>query len=103
MKLYYNFYSIVIIFEKTKKNFEKNIRHCLLLSEVKSHLWMFSVTILWSVRYGPIVMATISLMHLMITFQYGYSSVHEPSTPIRYSHQHPYTVTVQPVNTYFYV
>jgi hypothetical protein len=61
---------------------------------------MFPVTILWSVRYGPMVMVTISLMHLAITFWYGYSSVHEPSTPVRYSCQRLYMVTVPLVNTY---
>jgi hypothetical protein len=65
-----------------------------------SGLGMFPITILWSVWYGPTVTATVSLMHLAITFRYGYGSVHEPSTPIRYGRQRLYTVTVPLVNTY---
>jgi hypothetical protein len=60
-------------------------------------LGMFPITVLQSVQYSPTVTVTVSLMHLAITFQYGYSSVHEPSTPVRYGRQRPYMVTV---NTY---
>jgi hypothetical protein len=61
---------------------------------------MFLITILRSVQYSPTVTATVSLMHLAITFRYGYGSVHELPTPVRYGHQRPYTVTVPLVNTY---